>query len=186
MYREWGENATGDGSYFTTQAPSRLGFDRIHDRMWIVKFQVENDTYRGRIAAYGDNTGGVEWISDSPSDPTFATSNKLVMYGNHGGGTIDFVVVRDDADAVALRADPTYGYLPQLRGGHCYYAMFENAIEWPTYPATNAYFSTATDLCGTDTDPECYYLAFDMGHRLHTFSGQTYGGNVIPGFTVGP
>lgn len=51
---------------------------------------------------------------------------------------------------------------------------------------TADYVTNAVDDCGLAFDGSCYYLAFDFGHRLHTFEGQTFGGSVIPGLTVGP
>src|SRR5262245_52734380 len=89
VYREWGPDATGDGSYFTSPAPARLGFSRAHGVRYIVKSQVESDTYLGRVSAYGDSVGGAAWISDSPSNPAFAVANALVAYGVHGGGSLD-------------------------------------------------------------------------------------------------
>src|SRR2546430_11240319 len=64
VYREWGPNAKGDGTYFTSQAPWRLGFNRVKDVIWVVKFRTEANTYLGKVSAYGDNSGGVAWISD--------------------------------------------------------------------------------------------------------------------------
>jgi hypothetical protein len=185
VYRTWGADAKGDGTYFATQAPSRLGFNRRHGLVWIVQFQVENDTYLGRISAYGDSVGGLAWISDSPTDPTFAITNQTMAYGGHGGGDMSFVVARNDTDALALKADPKYSGTPQLRGGQCYYVAFENA-DYPETTITTSFFTSAVDGCGSGADPTCYYLAFDFDHRLHALDGTTVAGAVMPGYTIGP
>jgi hypothetical protein len=187
VYREFGPNAVGDGSYFASEAPWRLGFNRHQGVTWIVKFQTEADTYLGKVSAYGDNTGGLAWISDKPCDPTFAVTNHLVVYGNHGGGTNLFVVARNDADAATLHTNPaytSYKNVPQLRGGGCYYAVFQNTAQAPTGAPDVSYINTVAEACGNESG--CYYLAFDMGPRLHTFTNQTIAGNVISGLTVGP
>jgi hypothetical protein len=187
MYREWGPTAIGDGSYFADQAPYRLGFNRIQGRIWIVKVKLEENTYRGRLSAYGDADVGVAWISDKPCDATFAETSSLIAWGLHGGGSLDFVVAKDAADSQKLKTDPTYaGYAktPQLRGGHCYYLAFENTDY--TYPSKfdATYITTAKDECGASGNGTCYYLAMDFGHLLHDItSGQVFAGNVIPGLT---
>ncbi len=182
MYREWGPNAGGDGSYFADQAPTRLGFTRVHGRVWIAKFKTEEDSYRGAISAYGDSVGGLAWISDQPCDPSFALSERHVLWGAKGGGMLSFVVARDDAAASALAA--AYPG-PQLRGGHCYYAAFENT-SYPQGAIDPGFFTTAADPCGNRDNPTCSYLAFDFNHRLHGLDGGTIGGNVLPGFTGSP
>jgi hypothetical protein len=186
MYREWGPTATGDGSYFADQAPYRLGFNRVNGRIWIVKFQLEANTYLARLSAYGDTTAGLAWISDQPCDATFAVNEKLVAWGAHGGGTLFFNVAKNDADATTLKTDPAYAAYhqnPLLRGGHCYYLAFENTAGVPPSPITPDYFTTADD-CGVSGDGTCYYLAMDFLHYLHDFtSGQVVAGNVIPGLT---
>lgn len=183
VYREFGPDAKGDGTFFTSQAPFRLGFTRAQGPMWIVKFQTESDTYLGSIDAYGDNSGGVAWISDKPCDPTFAIANKSAIYGVRGGGNMRFVVARNDADAQKVKADPNLFDPTVLKGGHCYYAAFENTQEYPT-TLDVSFIENAPESCGNEQG--CYYLAFDMGHRLHDFDGHTFGGKVLPGYTVGP
>jgi hypothetical protein len=187
VYREWGPEAKGDGAYFADQAPWRLGFNRLHGEIWIVKIALEDNSYLGTVSAYGDNVGGTAWITDQPCDAAFAVDHKLVAYGNHGGGSIDFVVVQSDADAQKIANDPTLkaqlGAMPQVFGGRCYYAEFENT-DWPTGPVTADFFATTADSCGNDTDPSCYYLAFDFGHLLHDpTSGDLFQGRVIQGLT---
>jgi hypothetical protein len=110
------------------------------------------------------------------------------VYGNHGGGSMNFVVARDDADAQTLRTNSAYAsykWMPQLRGGACYYAAFENTDQWPMGPVTADWFTTVGDDCGDFAmSPDCYYLAFDMGHFLDDpVSGQRYQGRIIPGLT---
>jgi hypothetical protein len=186
VYRDWGPSAVGDGSYFAADAPMRLGFNRTSGLIWIVKFRTEEDSYRGRISAYGDGTAGVAWISDDPCDAAFAGENRLTAYGNHGGGSILFVVARNDDDAARMATD--FPRDPQLRGGRCYYAVFQNVAESPTTAVDEAFIESASpsDGCGTADSASCYYLAFDMAHRLHALDGTTYAGNVIPGYTIGP
>ena len=189
MFREWSVDATGDGTYFADQAPWRLGFSRVQGRIWIVELQTEENTYLGRASAYGDSSSGVMWISDDPCDPTHAVEENLISFGGHGGGTVDFLVVRDDADALTVQTDPAYeGYRgwPVLRGGHRYYAVFENTDWSPPNPIDVAWLTTTPDTCGEETEPagSCYYLAFDMGHLLHVpTTGQVVAGNVIAGLT---
>jgi hypothetical protein len=187
MYREWGATATGDGTYFVDQAPGRLGFTRLQGRMWVVKFQLEANSYFGRISAYGDASGGFAWISRDPCDAVFAVDNLLATYGVAGGGDLSFVVVRDDADEAILDGDPTYAAWrtnPRLRGGHCYYVAFENATPYPEFPLEAADIETAVDECGATGDGTCYYLAMDFNHRLHDItSNQLVAGNVISGLT---
>lgn len=186
MYREWGASAVGDGTYFASQAPGRLGFTRVQGRLWLAKVQLEENTYIAKLSAYGDSVGGVAWIGDKPCDATFAADNKLTIWGNHGGGMLLFAVVKDDTDAQKLKTDPaysSYASLPQLRGGHCYYLAFENTSGFPT-ALDAAYISSSADDCGAGGDGTCYYLAMDFGHRLHDItSGQLIAGNVIPGLT---
>ncbi len=184
VYREFGPNAKGDGTYFADQAPWRLGFNRIQGNTWIVKFRTENDTYSGRISAYGDNTGGVAFISDKPCDATFAIANRTVTYGNTGGGMLLFKVARNAADAQTLKSDPKFYNPSILEADHCYYAVFQNTGQPPSSAVDLTFINTAPEQCGNELG--CYYLAFDMGHRLHDFSGRTVAGNVIPGLTVGP
>lgn len=188
VYREWSASATGDGAYFASQAPWRLGFNRLHGNVWIVKFRTEAASYFGRISVGADSTAGMTWISDTPTDATFAVQHKLVTYGTHGDGMIDFVVVKDDADALRIATEPAFASLrssPQLRGDHCYYVAFENVAGTPANPLTSSYFATAPDDCGAlNGTPDCYYLAFDFNHRLHeTTQGQVVAGNVIAGLT---
>jgi hypothetical protein len=187
MYREWGPNATGDGTYFADQAPYRLGFNRVQNRIWIVKFQVEENTYRARLSTSGDSptTSGHTWISDQPCDAQFAIDNQLVTWGAHGGGMLLFNVVKNDADANTLKTDPKYlDQTPQLRGGHCYYLAFENLDGVPQSAITADYIATAGDNCGANGDGTCYYLAMDFLHYLHDITtGQVVAGNVIPGLT---
>ncbi|NMB75046.1 MAG: hypothetical protein GYA21_07940 [Myxococcales bacterium] len=197
VFREWSLGATGDGTYFASQAPWRLGFNRIGGMVWLVKIRLEENTYMGRVSAYGDSTAGVAWIADAPCDPSSALEDPpLVAFGVHGGGSIDFVVAKNDADAERLRSDPEYRdrfrWSPILRGGRCYYAGFENTDYVTPNPLTAEWFATTPDTCGY-TDPEgnwvpaCYYLAFDFGHLLHEpASGQVFAGNVIDGLTVLP
>jgi hypothetical protein len=187
MYREWGPTAVGDGTYFADQAPYRLGFNRVQGRVWIVKFQVEENTYRARLSAYGDSatTSGVAWISEQPCNAQFAVDTQLLAWEVHGGGTLLFNVVKNDADANTLKNDPQYlDATPQLRGGHCYYLGFENLDGVPPGPITQEYLETAGDNCGANFDGTCYYLAMDFQHYLHDItSGQVVAGNVIPGLT---
>lgn len=187
MYREWGPTAVGDGTYFADQAPYRLGFNRVNGRVWIVKFQLEENTYFARLSAYGDSSSGLAWISDQPCDATFAVNEKLVAWEVHGGGTMLFNIAKNDADANTLKTDPDYAAYsqnPMLRGGHCYYLAFENVAGVPPFPITPDYFTTATDDCGVNGDGTCYYLAMDFQHYLHDItSGQVVAGNVIPGLT---
>ena len=63
VYREWGPEAKGDGAYFADQAPWRLGFNRLHGEIWIVKIALEDNSYLGTVSAYGDNVGGTAWIT---------------------------------------------------------------------------------------------------------------------------
>ena len=187
MYREWSATAKGDGTYFADQAPYRLGFSRVKDRLWLVKVQLEENTYLATLSAYGDNSGGVAWISDQPCDATFAEKEKLASWGAHGGGTLDFVVAKDEASAQKLKTDPayaSYAKTPQLRGGHCYYLAFENTAGFPAALPDVTYISTAADDCGESGNGTCYYLAMDFSHRLHDItSGQLASGKVIPGLT---
>lgn len=184
VYREWSPSATGDGTYFATQAPWRLGFNRTQNTIWIVKFRTEANTYLGKVSAYGDSTGGIAWISDDPNNPKFAIDGKLVVYGNHGGGTIDFTVARNASDAMTLKSDPKWSWMPQLQGDHCYYAMFENVDSWPMSAIDSNFITMSGDDCGANSNGVCYYLAFDMGHLLHDpVSMQTFAGNVIAGLT---
>ncbi len=97
-YREWSPSAVGDGTYFASQAPARLGFTRIKNEIWVVKFKTDSNSYVAGISAYGDNSGGVTWISDVPCAPEFAVDAGLVVYGNKGGGSLNFVVLRDAVD----------------------------------------------------------------------------------------
>jgi len=186
MFREWGPAATGDGTFFADQAPYRLGFNRVNGRVWIVKFKTEDASYRGRISAYGDSQGGVTWISDDPCDAAFGVANKLVSWSNHGGGSLDFLVVRK-SDEPKLDTDPTlasWAKSPRLYAGHCYYVSFENTTdEFPSL-IDKSYIETIGDDCGVSGDGTCYYLAMDFGHLLHDIgTGQLIAGNVIPGLT---
>ncbi len=181
MYREWSSSAVGDGTYFASQAPYRLGFNRVRDRIWIVKFRTESDNYRARISAGADSVSGMMWISDQPCDANFAEAEHIMGWGPHGSVTLDFLVARNAADAQALAA--VYSE-PQLEGDHCYYAAFENTGIPSSFDA--AYIETAPDPCGTEQDPSCYYLGIDMEHRLHATTGQTIASHVLPGFTIGP
>ncbi len=186
VYREWNATAQGDGSYFASQAPYRLGFNRTQGNIWIVKFRVDENTYLGRLSAYGDASGGMVWISDKPCDETFAIDNKLVIWGNHGGGTLHFDVTRNASDASRLRTDPAYAAhknTPQLQGGHCYYAAFENTDTFPT--SIDSSLWSSPDTCGeSNGGTSCYYLAFDMFHYLtDPISGNRMGGSVIAGLT---
>lgn len=186
VYREWGPAAKGDGVCFAGQAPLRLGFSRVHGAVWIVKFHVEANTYVGRISGYGDSVGGTFWISDDPCNPTFAITNHTQIFTGQGGGTIDFVVARDDVQK--LQSDPMYSSqydtLPQLRGDHCYYAVFENT-DFPAGGVTADFLATTPDPCGNANDPSCKYLAFDFNHLLHDVTtGDTIGSNVLPGLST--
>ena len=188
VFREWSATATGDGSYFASQAPFRLGFNRLHGNVWIVKFRTEANTYFGRISAGADSTAAITWISDSPTDPTIAVKNNLVSYGTHGVGTVDFVVVRDAADAARIATEPAFAGLrgaSKLEGDHCYYVGFENVAGVVANPLTASYWSSAPDDCGTQNGtPDCYYLGIDFNHTLHVVTtGQTVAGNVIAGLT---
>jgi hypothetical protein len=188
VYRDWGPEAVGDGTVFASQAPWRLGFNRRTATIWIVKFQTESDSYRGRVSAGADASGGALWVSDTPCDAGFAIDRSLVGWGPHGTATVDFLVARNDEDAARMAID--FPPEPQLRGGHCYYAVYENVGELTTGSFDEAFLEdpTAIDGCGTgpEGDGTCFYLGIDMGHRLHTFDGTTFAGNVIPGYTIGP
>jgi hypothetical protein len=196
VYRVWGPDAKGDGSFFADQAPYRLGFNRIEQLVWIVKFRTDSYTYWGRVSAYGDSSAGVAWISDSPCDPTFAVDNQAIGFGIHGGGSIDFVVARDDVDADRLRNESPYregfAHTPLLRGGHCYYLGFENTDYVPPQPFTVDFFSSTPDTCGHTLpdgsyDPSCYYLAMDFSHYLvDPINGALMNGNIISGLTQYP
>lgn len=185
LYREWSPTATGDGTYFTSQAPMRLGFNRVRNTLWLVKIRTNKNTYVGRVAAYGDNSGGVAWVSDRPDDVSFALQHHTVAYGVHGGGTIFFVVVDGAADAQRIATDPayaTYKTLPQLASDHCYYVGFENTQDYPQ--TLDASFWNTPDDCGANGDGTCYYLAFDFFHLLDDpTSGQRMGGSIIAGLT---
>lgn len=185
VYREWSPTAVGDGTYFTSQAPLRLGFNRTQNTLWLAKIRTDKNTYVGRVAAYGDNSGGIAWVSDRPDDVTFAVQHKTATYGVHGGGTIFFVVVDGAADAQRIATDPafaTYKSFPQLESDHCYYVGFENTQGYPQN--VDASFWSSPDDCGANGDGTCYYLAFDFFHLLYDpSSGKTLGGSVIPGLT---
>jgi len=188
VYREWSMTATGDGTYFASQAPWRLGFTRSQNTMWTVKVKLEANTYWGRISAYGDSSSGVAWISDKPCDATFAEANKLTIYGNNGGGVLNFVVVRNAQDAVTIQTNSqyaTYKTMPQLQGGACYYVSFENVSTYPTGGVADANFiATAGDDCGANSGGTCYYLAMDFNHLLHNpQTMQLFTSNVIAGLT---
>ena len=181
VYREWGASAVGDGTYFADQAPGRLGFNRTQNTIWVVKFKTEANTYQGRISAGGDASGGVFYISRDPCDPSSAIANKTAVWGSKGGGLIGFAVANDAADAAALKAMNNTS--PQLKGGYCYYAVFQNTASVPQGVVDKAFIENSGDDCGASTGGVCYYLTFDMTHYLHTFSGQVMAGNVIPGLT---
>jgi hypothetical protein len=188
VYREWSLTATGDGAYFADQAPWRLGFNRLHGDVWIVKFRVEDNTYFGRVSAGGNSTGGTAWIATDPCDPSFAIQSGLVTWSGMGGGMLDFVVARNDDDAQKLHLDPAYeawSKTPQLKGQHCYYAVFENTSQPPSVPATVDWFTTVPDDCGSvNNTPDCYYLAIDMSHLLHDPSnGTVVQSAIIPGLS---
>jgi hypothetical protein len=185
VFREWSPSATGDGSFFSSQAPWRLGFTRTPGTVWLVKFRVEDNTYLGKVIGYGDGPSGTAWISDQPCDPSFAITHNLITFGARGGGMVQFIVVHDDADERRLATDSAFQayqfYAAQhLRGGHCYYAAFENTDQPPS-TFTPGWFTSTADGCGS---PDCYYLAFDFAHLLHDpTSGSVFGGNVISGLT---
>jgi hypothetical protein len=187
VFRDWSPTAQGDGTYFAGQAPWRLGFNRTRGSIWVVRFRTEAASYLGHIDAYGDTTPGAAWISDAPCDATFAVAQRLVAWGNTGGGHLSFVVVKDDADATRLDTEPALAAWrtnPRLRGDRCYYVAFENTDSTPPFPVTADYLATSADTCGVDPDYSCYYLAIDFGHLLHDpTSGVTFAGNVIPGLT---
>jgi hypothetical protein len=190
IYREWGPAAVGDGTYFAHQAPYRLGFNRTHGAVWIVKFRVDDNSYQARLSAYGDSVGGIAWLSDSPCDPQFALDHRFTVYGNTGGGTLLPLVVRDESDAQRLMTEPQFANYAAtvargdyLRGGHCYYIAFENA-DWPQGPLTADWFTTVPDYCGSEEESSCYYLAFDFFHYLDDpISGARMAGSVINGLT---
>ena len=187
IFRDWGPSAVGDGTYFASQAPFRLGFNRMQGFIWVVKFRTDANTYMGRVSAYGDGTPGTAWISDHPCDPTFAVTSRLTAWGNTGGGTMHFTVARNDTDAQRLKSDPAYQaywQTPLLRGGHCYYLAFENT-ESPLAAPTVAWLQSTQDTCqDINGNPGCYYLAFDMFHYLRDpISNGLMNGNVISGLT---
>ncbi|MBK6691537.1 MAG: hypothetical protein IPG50_04945 [Myxococcales bacterium] len=185
VYREWGPSAVGDGTYFASQAPTRLGFNRVQGNVWIVKFRTEANSYAGRVTASGDSSGGIAWISDSPCGPAFAVANRLVTFEVHGGGSLNFLVVKDAADAQKIATDPalaSWRSSPKLKGDTCYYAGFQNSTH-PTFPIGESAWDL-TDDCGASTGgASCYYLAMDFAHYLHPFSGGIMAGNVIAGLT---
>jgi hypothetical protein len=188
IYREWGPGAVGDGTYFVDQAPQRLGFTRNNGFIWIVKLRLEPNTYLGRLTATGDTTPGATWISREPCSAADAFASGLAAYGNTSGGMLLFTVVRDDTDAETLRSDPAYapryGQTPQLRGGHCYYFVFENVGPYPD-PFDLAYVSTSPDWCfDIEGNPTCWYLAMDFFHLLHDpTTGAVASGAIIDGLT---
>jgi hypothetical protein len=182
MYREWGPSAVGDGTYFADQAPWKLGFNRQQGWIWIVKFRTENNTYGGRISAYGDNTGGLAWISDKPCDASFAFAEKTIVWGGAGGGDIPFAVARNTADTQVLKTDPKFFNPSILKGDHCYYAVFQNTGEVPTKVDLD-WVNTVPEACGNASG--CFYLSFTFAHFLHLFDGTTVTAAVIPGLTIG-
>jgi hypothetical protein len=186
VFREWGPNAVGDGTYFASQAPQRLGFNRMQGFLYLVRFRVEANTYWARVSAYGDATEGAEWISNQPCGPSFAVDHSLWTWGVHGGGNLDFIVTRNEADAQTLKNDPAYAAYrqsPQVRGGTCYFAAFENTGGIPTMPYA-AWLQNTPDTCmDIYGNPGCYYLAFDMSHELRTPTGGLIPSHVIPGLT---
>jgi hypothetical protein len=186
LYREWSVSAVGDGSYFVSQAPYRLGFTRVRNRVWIIKFRTEANSYVGRMSAGSDSVGGLSWISSAPDDANWALQHDLVAWSGTGNSLISFLVVKDDADQTKLATDPSlspWRGMPTLRGDHCYYFGFENAT---TYPAAgiDASFWNSSDDCGATGNGTCWYLGIDVGHLLRDpSSGATIAGNVIPGLT---
>ncbi|HMR08866.1 MAG TPA: hypothetical protein PKA88_23965 [Polyangiaceae bacterium] len=185
MYRDWGPSATGDGTYFSDQAPGRLGFTRVQNRIWVVKFKTEDASYFGRISAYGDSVAGVAWISDQVCDAAFAENKKLIALGTKGGGSLTFVVVRD-ADVAKLESDSALASVakePRLRAGHCYYVAFENVTSAFPSVVNENYIETIGDECGASGNGTCSYLAMDFNHLLHGLDGGLISGNVIAGLT---
>jgi len=187
VYREWSPGVSGDGSYFAGQEPDRLGFTRSNGAIWVVKFQVEVNTYEGVVAAYGDTVPGAAWISSRPCDVADAFALPLVNFSLTGGGTLRFVVAKDDADAETLRNDPDYapdyGRMAQLRGGGCYYLAFESTGAHPE-PLSADYLATTEDWCGRDTGGACGYLAMDFSHWLHHYeTGNARRDGIISGLT---
>jgi hypothetical protein len=188
VYREWSASVAGDGVYFAGQEPWRLGFDRQHGMLWLVKIRLDDESYYGRIAAYGDSAGGIAWLSDEPCDASFAVTSSLYEWNLQGGGTLEFVSVKDAADAAKLDSDPAlaqYKSLPRLRAGGCYYAMFENTSGLPPMPMTSSWVETTEDACGGGPGDSCYYLAFEFNHLLYA-PGTTdvFQNAVIPGLTT--
>lgn len=193
VYRVWGPDAKGDGTFFSDQAPYRLGFNRIENLVWIVKFRTDPNTYRARLSAYGDSSAGIAWIGESPCDPGFAITQRAYEYGIHGGGDISFLVIRDAADAERVRTESPYredyASWPKLWGGHCYYLGFENTGYEVPQPMTADFFSSTPDTCGHTLpdgsyDPSCYYLAMDFFHYLmDPITGDIMRGSVIDGLT---
>jgi len=186
LYREWSPSAVGDGTYFVSQAPYRLGFTRVQHRLWIMKFRTEANSYVGKISAGSDSVGGLSWISSTPDGASWALQNDLVAWSGNGNSLLNFIVVKDDADESKLATDPALAQwrgMPVLRGDHCYYFGFENAT---TYPAAgiDASYWNSSDECGATGNGTCWYLGIDVGHFLHDpTSGATVVGNVIPGLT---
>lgn len=186
LYREWSLSATGDGTYFASQAPYRLGFTRVQNRIWIMKFRTEANSYRGRMSAGADSDPGLAWISNAPDDANWALKNNLVSLTPHGTAMLDFLVIKDDADANTVATNSAFAQLrgmPTLRGDHCYYFGYENVSTLPS-TAIDASFWSSADECGATGNGTCWYLGLDVNHYLHDpGTGATIAANVIPGLT---
>ncbi|MFO0669265.1 MAG: hypothetical protein U0235_06485 [Polyangiaceae bacterium] len=139
-----------------------------------MKFRTEANTYFGRISAA--RTRPPPSRGSPTRRPTRPSREEQPRELRHDGvGTVDFVVVRDAADAARIATEPAFAGLrgaSKLEGDHCYYVGFENVAGVVANPLTASYWSSAPDDCGTQNGtPDCYYLGIDFNHISRRHDG---------------
>jgi len=199
VYRDWTVNAKGDGSFFSNQAPGRLGFTRYYGVMHIVRFKTDDNIYLGSVTAGGDLTISSTFISKNPCDPASIPTNapsgmyvaKAAQVGIDGGH-FNFIVATQD-QYTAMKASSNASVAS--------WAKFNVRLEPNSYYYLHSYNAVSTVIANPNApddcvDPytgqpknNCYYLAMDFNHLLYNVYptvgplGTEKVGNIIPGYT---
>ncbi len=193
----WDAAARGDGRYFASSAPGRLGFAALNKSMEIIAFTTDNATYRMQNAM-ANTTGAaqvVSFISDTPCDVTFAFNHALTASAEGSAAVFRFIVASEAKEA-AMRNDsalsPDVAALLAanrvLRPQTTYFWHSVNSRLSPFSPFTNADLANDPDTCppgGTFPGQDCYYKTFEgrVDFRLYDDTGEPFPYKLIPGYS---
>ncbi|MCM2267144.1 MAG: hypothetical protein NDI60_05140 [Elusimicrobiales bacterium] len=184
VFRDWTCSAKGDGSYFSGQAPGRLGFQVEVGVMHIVRIKTPPVGSPVRGKRLTGTTDGGAWLSvfmsKNPCDP----ANAIHLGGGSTGDSVNYIVASQAQYAQMLAQEPSVKWMARADPDTFYYfhaipANPQDIVGPPHSPSSpnmnppdtcdglkdyqdSFPHDPASGPTGHDT-PYCYYLSLEGG-----------------------